>query len=209
MNCMGLVGAPGATLILMSPVPRAQLSDADLAAFRQLADVQRDVARAFRPRCVFLDVERLLQAEKTASGSWRRRLTLHDVMDGPAEPMVTTAAVDVWSVEPLPRAFPRLQPTDYDGDGVHLHPVHYMTIRHAVEENAVLAALLRTPPHKRLSQPIAWPLPPADHVMVVENRGGDGDGGGRGTDTAAEPAQPGEKRGDAARPASGVCPNLL
>ena len=38
----------------------------------------------------------------------------------------------LWSVEPLPREFPRLGETDFLAKGVHLHSVHYRTIRAAV-----------------------------------------------------------------------------
>ena len=65
------VRRPETEVIVISPVPRAQMSDADLAVFRSLADVQRDVVREL-PNCVFLDVERLLEAERTAEGNWRR-----------------------------------------------------------------------------------------------------------------------------------------
>ena len=58
-------------------------------------------------------------------------------------PVVEAAAIDVWSVDPLPRDFPRLGETDLLADGVHLHSVHYRTIRAAVEEEATVAALQR------------------------------------------------------------------
>ena len=63
LTCLGRYGAPGAVVILISAVPRARLSDADLAAVRKLADVQRGVAREFGPCCAFLDVERILEAD--------------------------------------------------------------------------------------------------------------------------------------------------
>ena len=46
---LGLYGAPWAVVILISAIPRAQLSDAYLAAFRELAGVKRGVAREFDP----------------------------------------------------------------------------------------------------------------------------------------------------------------
>ena len=57
---LGHYGAPRAIVVLISAIPRAQLSDEDLSAFRRLVDAQRDVAREFSSRCVLLDVERLL-----------------------------------------------------------------------------------------------------------------------------------------------------
>ena len=71
-------------------------------------------------------------------------------------------AVDVWAVGALSRDFPRLGETDYLADGVHLHAVHYRTIRAALEEEATVAALQRR--HAALP-PIGHYLarpPPAD-----------------------------------------------
>ncbi|KAF0308339.1 hypothetical protein FJT64_020456 [Amphibalanus amphitrite] len=140
-----LFGAPSATVVLLSVVPRAHLSDADLVVFRRLSDVQRAVAREMAPRCVLLDVERLLAAELAAPGSWRRRLAVPSTPLGSETPAVRPAAVDVWSVEPLPRHFPRLGPLSFAANGVHLHTLHYGTIRAAMAEEATVAALLDRP----------------------------------------------------------------
>ena len=64
----------------------------------------------------------------------------HSVMGGAGVAVVEEGAVDVWSVAALPRDFPRLTVTHSDIDGVHLHQMHYRTIRRAVEEAAMTAA---------------------------------------------------------------------
>ena len=53
------------------------------------------------------------------------------------------AGVDVWSVAALPREFPSLVETDFVFDGVHLNQVHNSTIRRAVEDAVMTAALLQ------------------------------------------------------------------
>ena len=65
LTCLRLYGAPGAVVILISAVPRARLSDADLTAFRKLTDVQRGVASELGPRCAFLEVQKILDADKS------------------------------------------------------------------------------------------------------------------------------------------------
>ncbi|KAF0311575.1 hypothetical protein FJT64_017606 [Amphibalanus amphitrite] len=72
-DCLAMFGAPDTTVILMTAVPRARLSGTGLSAFRQLSNVLRDLSDALRgvateyaPRCVLLDVERLLGAERLA-----------------------------------------------------------------------------------------------------------------------------------------------
>ena len=50
-------------------VPRAQHAPGDLAVYRRLANVLKGVVEEFTPRCVFLDIERLLVAERSAAGS--------------------------------------------------------------------------------------------------------------------------------------------
>ena len=166
LACLGLYGAPGAVVILISAVPRARLSDADLAAFRELADVQRGVAREFGPRCAFLDVERLLEADTSAPGSWRRRVSC----DGVATEVFSSVRVeegtaDVWSVEPLPRDFPRLRSTNFDAGGVHLHPENYALVRNAIQDLIATEALLPRagpPPAARLdSEQVAALFGPA------------------------------------------------
>ena len=42
----------------------------------------------------------------------------------------------------LPRAFPRPGALDFENDGIHLHPVHYRTIRAAVQEAVAVARYL-------------------------------------------------------------------
>ena len=69
LGCLAMFGAPDTTVILMTAVPRAQLTDDGLSAFRQLSDALRGVAAEYAPRCVFLDVERLLAAERSAPDS--------------------------------------------------------------------------------------------------------------------------------------------
>ena len=61
-------------MIVLTAVPMLHLSGEDLSAFRELADVQRAVVREFAPRCVLLDVERLLAAKRSAPDSWHRQL---------------------------------------------------------------------------------------------------------------------------------------
>ena len=70
----GLAGyaAPQSKIVVLSPVPLAHLSDAGLAAYRRLSDILRGAAAELAPRCSFLDVERLLAAERSAPDSWRR-----------------------------------------------------------------------------------------------------------------------------------------
>ena len=107
ITCLGLNGAPEATGILITAVPRAQLTAAGLAAYRQLANAERAVAREFHPHDVLLDVERLLYADRSAPGSWHRQLTLRgSSLGGPVVTEVVYGAADVWSLEPLPRDFP-------------------------------------------------------------------------------------------------------
>ncbi|KAF0306396.1 hypothetical protein FJT64_002423 [Amphibalanus amphitrite] len=135
-----MFGAPEATVVLMTVVPRAQLSDADLSVFRQLSDALRDVAADFGPRCVLLDVERLLNAESSAPDSWRRRVSFHGLLGGAVVRAVEEGSGDAWSLSPLPQDFPRLGVKDFCADGVHLHGLNYRTIRAAVEETAMAAA---------------------------------------------------------------------
>ncbi|KAF0312258.1 hypothetical protein FJT64_016985 [Amphibalanus amphitrite] len=116
-----MFGAPEATVVLMTVVPRAQLSDADLSVFRQLSDALRDVAADFGPRCVLLDVERLLNAESSAPDSWRRRVSFHGLLGGAVVRAVEEGSGDAWSLSPLPQDFPRLGVKDFGADGVHLH----------------------------------------------------------------------------------------
>ena len=51
----------------------------------------------------------------------------------------------LWTCDALPPDLERLGPQDFDVDGVHLHPLHYGTIRDAVEEVVTSATLLPTP----------------------------------------------------------------
>lgn len=153
---LAVVGAPGATLIVISVVPRLHLSGPDLLTFRELTDVQRAVVREFAPRCVLLDVERLLAAKRTGPDSWHRQLSFRNDPNAAGVAVVEAATVDVWSVDPLPRDFPRLGETDFVADGVHLHHVHYRTIRAAAEEEATVAALQRR--HR--------PLPPIMYALA-------------------------------------------
>ena len=166
---VGVFCAPQATLIILTCIPRHQLSPDALAAFRGLSDALRGVAAELAPRCVLLDVERLLKAEGTASGSWRGR---HFLGSGTAEPVVEEVDMDtvsVWSSDALPPDFRRLSAQDFDLDGVHLHPLHYGTIRAAVEEVVTAATLLPTPP-----------LPPMSVRFGLPRRGAASRGGGEG-----------------------------
>ena len=145
IGCLQMFGATGSVVVVLSTIPRAQLSDAGLAAFRALSDAQRDVVRRF-PHCVFLDVERLLEAERTAAGSWTRSMLLHASLGGRSvgDPVVEVDRCSVWSLDPLPRDFPRLRPSDFV-DGIHLRPDHYHTIRCAVEELAAFSTFPSVP----------------------------------------------------------------
>ena len=130
--------ARGSTVLLLSPIPRARLSGVGLSAFRQLSSMLRDVAREFAPRCIFLDAEQLLEAQRSAPESWLLPLCgrAEDAMS--AEQMRTAGA---WFSKPLPRDFPALGELDFS-DGVHLHRIHYETLRAAVEAVAAALALL-------------------------------------------------------------------
>ena len=167
-------------MIVISAVPRAHLSDADLAAFRGLSDAQRAVVGEF-PHCVFLDVERLLDAESKVPGSWRRQLLFRAAIgDGVVVPSVEAAPVNVWSLDPLPRGFPKLEPGDFARDGVHLRHGHYHTIRCAVEEQVTLRSYpVRPRPHAGVS--FSAPAPPQDSDGDHQMGGGDAgrDGGAR------------------------------
>ena len=172
---IALYVAPEATIVLLTCIPRHQLSPDALAAFRGLSDALRGVAAEFAPRCVLLDVERLLKAEGTASGSWRGR---HFLSSGAGEPGASAVEVDtvsVWSSDALPSEFKKLGPLDFGVDKVHLHPVHYGTIRAAVEEVVTAATLLPTPP-----------LPPmsvrfSQGRITTSREGGEGGRAGRAT----------------------------
>ena len=75
-------------------------------------------------RCVFLDIERLPAAERSAPDSWRRPSPDH-LPDGAGGPKVggeQVPPVNSWSTEALARDFSRLSPLDYQTDGVYVHP---------------------------------------------------------------------------------------
>ena len=57
----------------------------------------------------------------------------------------------------MPRDFMRLAPLDFLPDGVHLHPLHYTTVRAAVEEEVCASALLPAPPLPRLIVSVKTP----------------------------------------------------
>ena len=61
LGCLAMFGAPDTTVILITAVPRAQLSGDDLSAFWQLSDALWDVAAEYAPRASFW----------TWSGCWR------------------------------------------------------------------------------------------------------------------------------------------
>ncbi|KAF0294010.1 hypothetical protein FJT64_000777 [Amphibalanus amphitrite] len=65
-GCLAMFGATDTTAILMTAVPRARQSGDGLSAFRQLSDALRGLAAEYVPRCVLLDVERLLGTERSA-----------------------------------------------------------------------------------------------------------------------------------------------
>ena len=93
-------------------------------------------------------------------------------------PVVEEADVDVWSVAALPWEFPRLVVTDFVFDGVHLHQLHYSTIRRAVED-AVMTAALRPPAGPTV---ICHVLPPPLDSSATCRCCGRSGGGSRRTD---------------------------
>ena len=116
-------------IIILSVIPRCQLSDGDLAAFRNLSAALNNIAADLAPRVVFLDAERLLNADRSASGSRRRQHSFHlHSGTGGAVAAGSDAPVSPWSGGTLPQDFPRLGPYDFEADGVHLHPLSYRTI---------------------------------------------------------------------------------
>ena len=149
-----LFGARGATVIVLSAVPRARLSPGDLDIFRRLSNALEDVVEEFAPHSVFLDVERLLKMERSSAGSWRRR-PLDSRAGGDVVGAVQGDAAGV-SSDPLGEL-------DF-ADGLHLHQVHYETVRAAVEEVASAAALL---PHPPLPIPDCGRMRPAEAAVGV------------------------------------------
>ena len=134
-----MYAARDATVVVLSPVPRARLSGVGLSAFRQLSSMLRDVAREFAPRCIFLDAEQLFEAQRSAPESWLLPLC------GRAEEAMVNAgqmrAAGAWFSQPLVgQDFPALGELDF-ADGVHLHRLHYETLRAAVEAAAAALTL--------------------------------------------------------------------
>ena len=100
----------------------------------------RDVAREFAPRCIFLDAEQLFEAQRTVPQSWLLPLCrwTEDAMVNAGQ----MRAAGTWFSQPLVgREFPALGELDF-ADGVHLHRVHYETLRAAVGAAAAALTLL-------------------------------------------------------------------
>ena len=108
VGAVAAYAAPDACIVLITPAPRAQLSDPDLAAYRRLSSAMRDVVVELAPRCVLLDVEMLLQAERARPGSWRRgpNQPLPGRLGGP-EKQPADRPRGIWSGEAEAPGFPR------------------------------------------------------------------------------------------------------
>ena len=129
-------GRDGCSVVPNSPRPALRRWPLGLP---QLSSVLRDVAREFAPRCTFLDAEQLFEAQMSAPDSWLLPLC------GRAEEAMVNAgqmrAAGAWFSQPLVgQDFPALGELDF-ADGVHLHRLHYETLRAAVEAAAAALTL--------------------------------------------------------------------